>query len=167
MKFLGTRSVVTLLCLLSSGAMLQLTGASAANATVSCFDAGTGQNKHEHCDGLHDEYLGSKFTGTADFWDGTIQNQETQLLINGSLKDKVVDGNCTWMRAFVKSNYWPDGNYLNDPKWKNCNDSKALPVGMDLHGAWTYPGAKIEIQHCQEFGAQQDCTTFFTRKVPG
>lgn len=46
-----------------------------------------------------------------------------------------------------------------------CGKGIEKTVGIDLHRAWTYPGTTVRIQHCQETGAQQVCTTFWKRTI--
>lgn len=161
-----SRGATALLSLLVAGLSLQLVVAPTAGATT-CSTVGSGLNRHQHCSGLHDEFIGSKFfKGTADYYDGRTQNVEASIEVIGKLKDKAADGNCTWVRFIATNSYWPNGNVVTAPKYKVCGAGTSKVIDVYIHGAYTYPGTKIVVQHCQDFGQQKACSTFFQRKIP-
>ena len=163
-----TRPVVASAALLLAGLSLQVVTASTASATT-CSMVGSGLNRHQYCSGLHHEYLGSKFSkGTAVYYDGRTHNVEASIDVIGRLADKARDGNCTWLRLKVTSPTWPQGNIVTNKKYKRCDGDPAKNMELYIHGAYTYPGSKVEVQHCQRFRKynQTVCDTFFKRTIP-
>lgn len=162
------RGAAASLALLVAGLSLQVVAAPIAGAT-SCSMVGSGLSRHQHCTGLRHEYIGSKFSkGTADYFDGQTQNVEASIEVFGRLKDKVADGNCTWLRYKVTNSYWPNGNIVTSKKYRVCGAGESKKLDVYIHGAYTYPGSKVEVQHCQNFHEhnQNVCTTFFKRHIP-
>ncbi|MGZ4455185.1 MAG: hypothetical protein ACXVWV_04335 [Nocardioides sp.] len=161
-----SRGAAASLALLLAGLFLQVVGAPGASATT-CQMVGSGQSRHQYCSGLHDEFIGSKFyKGEASYFNGQTQNVEASIYLVGKLKDKEADGNCTWLQFTVYNSYWPNGNTVTSPKYKICGAGTVKTLAFDIHGAYTYPGSKVVVQHCQDFGSQKSCSAFYTRKIP-
>lgn len=160
------RSLATLLSMLLAGVCLQFVAASSASA-VECQMVGEGMSRHQYCTGLRHENLGSKFfKGTSSYFNGKKQNVDASIYINGVLKDKEADGNCTWLRIRAVNSYWPNGNVYSSKEWKVCGAGEKKILGITIDQAWTYEGTRVSVQHCQDFGSQKACSTFFERKIP-
>lgn len=134
-------------------------------SAASCSWPSTG---YQYCTGVNHEVLSSKFyKGTSQYHNGKGA-QSPNLYVNGALKDKQADGECTNLRVIATNSYWPAGNVYTQPDWKVCGAGTERVIGIYLDQAWTYPGTNIQIQHCYAYndGAGRFCTTFFERNVP-
>lgn len=143
---------------------IQVVAAGPASAAT-CTWPKTG---YQYCSGIRHEVISSKFyEGTSQYHNGKGK-QDPNLYVNGILKDKQADGECTRLRVRATNGYWPAGNIYTQPDWKVCGAGTKDVIGIFLDQAWTYPGTRIQIQHCYAYddGAGTHCSTFFERKIP-
>ena len=162
------RTLLAVLVACATIVSMQVGLAGPASATT-CQMVGSGLSRHQYCTGIRNEVLSSKFTkGTASYFNGKTQNVDASIYFNGLLTDKQADGRCTFVRFIATNAYWPNGNVVTSPDLRVCGKDNHKVLGFTIDQAFTYPGTKVQIQHCwaPQGGKGTYCTTMFQRTIP-
>lgn len=165
-RILRTLLAVLVACATIVSIEVVLSGPAAA---ATCQAVGSGLNRHQYCSGIRNEVLSSKFTkGTASYYNGKTQNVDASIYFNGLLTDKQADGRCTYVRFVATNSYWPDGNVVTSKDLRVCGKGTHKVIGFTIDQAYTYPGTKVQIQHCwaPQGGKGTYCTTMYQRTIP-